>query len=68
MELLRDHSSQGNLAVGTSIEVRDRFRGEWSRGFEVAEETYHGYWVRRLSDRYVLPIEFSGRDVRCTTE
>jgi hypothetical protein len=31
-ELLRDHFTQENLAAGTSIEVRDRFRGQWSRG------------------------------------
>jgi hypothetical protein len=53
-----------NFAAGTAIEVRGNFRGEWSRGFEIAEETQDGYWVRRMSDRYVLPLPFSGHDVR----
>ena len=53
-----------NFGVGTAIEVRGNYRGEWSRGFEIADETGDGYWVRRMSDRCVLPIEFSGRDVR----
>jgi hypothetical protein len=64
MERFPDHASQQDFAVGTSIEVRGHFRGEWSRGFEVAGPTHDGYWVRRLSDRYVLPVEFSGHDVR----
>ncbi len=51
-------------AAGTAIEVQGRFRGKWSRGFEVAETTHDGYWVRRLSDRYVLPVKFSDYDVR----
>jgi hypothetical protein len=63
MERSADNTSQ-NFTIGTAIEVRGHFRGEWSRGFEIADETRDGYWVRRMSDRYVLPIEFSGRDVR----
>jgi hypothetical protein len=59
-----DHSSVPALTVGTAVEVRGSFRGEWSRGFEVAEATRDGYWVRRLSDRYVLPVEFTGHDLR----
>jgi hypothetical protein len=64
IERLSDHSSRRDLSVGTSVEVRGHFRGEWSRGFEVAETTRDGYWVRRLSDRYLLPVEFLGHDVR----
>jgi hypothetical protein len=64
MDRFADHSARLGLAVGTSVEVRGHFRGEWSRGFEVAETTHDGYWVRRLSDHYVLPVEFSGGDVR----
>ena len=67
MERFAGHSSRLDLGVGTSVEVRGNFRGEWSRGFEVAETTHDGYWVRRLSDRYVLPVEFSGSDVRRAT-
>ncbi len=64
MEGLPDHSPRADFSVGTAVEVRGQFRGEWSRGFEVAEATHDGYWLRRLSDRYVLPVEFLGHDVR----
>jgi hypothetical protein len=64
MDRFPTQSPRPDLAVGTSVEVRGHFRGEWSRGFEVADTTHDGYWVRRLSDRSVLPVEFSGRDVR----
>jgi hypothetical protein len=66
-EIAMEHSpndTSRNYSVGTAIEVRGHFRGEWSRGFEIAEETQDGYWVRRMSDRYVLPLQFSSRDVR----
>jgi hypothetical protein len=64
MELLSDHSPRQVLAVGTSVEVRGHFIGEWSGGFEVAETTHDGYRVRRLSDRYLLPVAFLDHDVR----
>ena len=64
MERFSDNSSAPAFTAGTAVEVRGSFRGEWSRGFEVAKTTHDGYWVRRLSDRYVLPVEFLGRDVR----
>ena len=64
MELLLDHSPREVLAVGTSVEVRGHFSGEWSGGFEVAATTRDGYRVRRLSDRYLLPVEFLDHDVR----
>ena len=67
MERFSDHSSAPAFTAGTAVEVRGSFRGEWSRGFEVAETTHDGYWVRRLSDRYVLPVEFLDRDVRCAS-
>jgi len=64
MERLPDHTPGPDLTPGTSIEIRGHFRGEWSRGFEVAETTHDGYWVRRLSDRYLLPVQFLSHDVR----
>jgi hypothetical protein len=63
-ELFPDHSPQQVLTPGTAVEVRGRFSGEWSDGFEVAETTRNGYWVRRMSDRYLLPVEFLGHDIR----
>jgi hypothetical protein len=64
MERFPDHSSAPTFTAGTAVEVRGSFRGEWSRGFEVAEATHDGYMVRRLSDRYVLPVEFMSQDIR----
>ena len=49
---------------GTPVEVRRRFDHSWARGFEVAEVVAEGYRIRRLSDRSVLPAEFSFDDVR----
>ena len=52
-----------DFGVGTRVEVRDRFCSSWSRGFEVAATTDRGYILRRVSDRYVLPIEFDAGEV-----
>jgi hypothetical protein len=52
------------LKPGTKVEVRSRFDGHWSRGFEVAEVLPGGYRLRRLSDGSVLPSEFEPDDVR----
>ena len=52
------------LPVGTRVEVRTRYRRSWSNGFEVAGTTPHGYWVRRASDRYLLPCAFVADEVR----
>jgi hypothetical protein len=53
-----------HLKPGTRVEVRSRFEGGWSRGFEVAEVVPEGYRVRRLSDGSVLPTDFDVDDVR----
>jgi hypothetical protein len=53
-----------DLAEGTPVDVRNRFVGSWSHGFEVAERVQGGYRVRRLSDDSVLPDIFSTEDVR----
>jgi len=49
--------------VGAKVWVRDRFLGQWNRGFEVAEVLRDGYLVRRLSDGHVLPDVFPFEDV-----
>lgn len=49
---------------GSRVEVRGRFDGTWSRGFEVAEVLAEGYRVKRLSDGAVLPVDFGFDDVR----
>ncbi len=52
------------LAAGTAVDVRSRYLGTWSRGFEVAEIVGDTYRVRRLSDGAVLPSDFASDDVR----
>ena len=52
------------LEPGTRVEVRRRYDQRWSKGFEVAEVLDEGYRVRRVSDRSVLPAEFSDDDIR----
>lgn len=53
------------LAPGTAVEVRNRFDGRWSKGFEVASVDDDGaVWVRRVSDGQVLPVPMAADDVR----
>jgi hypothetical protein len=53
-----------SLAVGTAVDVRSRYVGSWSAGFEVAQAVRDGYRVRRMSDGSVLPDVFTNDDVR----
>jgi hypothetical protein len=62
MELRGEVSRQ--FAIGTLVEVRDRFRGLWSRGFSIAGAATGGCWIRRISDRDVLPVMFVDDDIR----
>ena len=57
-------STEFELPVGTVVEVRERFRGRWSRGFVITESTVEGYLLRRASDRSVLPTRFTRANVR----
>jgi hypothetical protein len=52
------------MKPGTKVEVRSRFDQRWGRGFEIAEVEGEGYRIRRLSDGEVLPVVFTGDDVR----
>ena len=52
------------MEPGTRVEVRDRFRGSWSRGFELVDAKEAGLRVRRVSDGSVLPALFDADDVR----
>jgi hypothetical protein len=61
---LETEASSRRFPTGTRVEVRSRFDGEWTSGFEVAEVTDEGYRIRRLSDGTVLPSAFTGDDVR----
>jgi hypothetical protein len=52
------------LRVGSRVEVRDRFQGSWSRGFEIAGVIPGGYTLRRVSDRSILPVAFLAHELR----
>lgn len=51
-----------HLVPGNPVEVRNRFDGSWSDGFEIAEvlgsPRQSSYRIRRLSDGDVLPLLF----------
>jgi hypothetical protein len=54
------------LPVGTRVEVRNRFTGNWAAGFKIAEQVQGGefYYVERISDGARLPEPFPAEDVR----
>jgi hypothetical protein len=65
VSVMTGHRSEDALSAGTPVDVRSRYVGAWSRGFEVAERVAgNGYRVRRLSDGTVLPDVFDAQDVR----
>jgi hypothetical protein len=43
------------LPVGSLVEVRSRYLGTWTRGFQIEDRTDGGYVIRRLSDGSCLP-------------
>lgn len=53
-----------SIALGTPVDVRNRFMGTWCRGFEVAGVVDDGYLIRRLSDLSVLPEPLGFDQVR----
>lgn len=55
----------GELAPGTRVDVKSRYVGTWSHGFEIAEHVQgNGYRVRRVSDGSVLEEPVSNEEVR----
>ena len=52
------------LPVGSSVDVKNRYVGTWSSGFEVAAIAEAGYLIRRLSDRSILPGVLGFDEVR----
>jgi hypothetical protein len=56
------------IDAGTSVEVRTRFDGRWSAGFEVveligADSAQVRYRLRRTSDGAILPVLFADNDI-----
>jgi hypothetical protein len=66
-----DENTGRPLPPGTEVEVRNRFNGDWTSGFEVADVVAGAigpraaeYWLRRLSDGTKLGPSFSPSEVR----
>jgi hypothetical protein len=54
-----------SLPSGVRVQIRSRFDGTWSSGFEVfAAQPGGGYLVRRASDCSVLPVTFAETELR----
>lgn len=60
----REARSDEALQPGTRVEVRSRFDGSWTRGFEVSACSDKGYTLVRLSDGAVLNALFAAEDIR----
>ncbi|TMM10045.1 MAG: hypothetical protein E6G01_18705 [Actinobacteria bacterium] len=52
------------IEAGTEVEVRNRFTGDWSVGFEVISRSDGVVRVRRLRDGAILPTAFRDDEVR----
>ena len=52
------------LRPGAPVEVRTRYDGRWSRGFDIAAIEHDLVLLRRRSDGAVLPRSFDANDVR----
>jgi hypothetical protein len=52
------------MRLHVPVEIRNRYDGAWTEGFQVTEETEWGYRVRRLCDDIVLPELFKPDEVR----
>lgn len=52
------------LDVGMEVCVRNRFLGDWTSGFTVAEVLSDGYRIERLSDGHTFPDVFPFDEVR----
>jgi hypothetical protein len=61
---LETQASTRRFPKGTRVDVRSRFDGEWTSGFEIVEMTDDGYRIRRLSDGAELPSLFTDIDIR----
>jgi hypothetical protein len=64
LSLATDDPVAPELEIGVKICVRNRFLGDWSSGFEVAEIVPDGCRIRRVSDGLTFPDVFSVTDVR----
>ena len=58
-----DDRAVPTLVIGAKVYVRNRFLGNWTAGFEIAEVMDDGYRIRRLSDGHAFPDVFAPDDV-----
>ena len=61
---INERRTESRMEIGTAVDVRNRFVGTWSHGFEVAEQVADGYLVKRSSDGSILPQVISRGEVR----
>jgi hypothetical protein len=55
----------GSWVPGRHVAVRNRFNGNWARGFRIDGTVGpRGYRIRRVSDDAVLPVAFPPEDLR----
>ena len=59
-----DHDDAVLLEHGEHVEVKARFDGRWTKGFQIEKSTPEGYVVRRIHDGFVLPDTFAPDEVR----
>jgi hypothetical protein len=64
MYAVSEGASSEPLPHGTRVDVRSRFVGSWTRGFEVDEPVVGGYRIRRVSDGSVLPDVLAEDEIR----
>jgi len=57
-------ASATRLGIGTEVCVRNRFLGDWTTGFKVAEVLRDCYRILRTSDGHEFPDVFAFGDVR----
>lgn len=61
-------ANSGEYQERVVVDVRNRFDGGWSKGFEIAERVSDDrngqrFRVRRVSDGYLLPAVFAAEDL-----
>jgi hypothetical protein len=64
IRIMDDSAEVVELEIGSHVEVRDRYQGTWSRGFEISAIEENGYRIKRISDGAILPGIFSTDEVR----
>jgi hypothetical protein len=52
------------LSTGTPVQVRNRFDGSWTHGFELTDADDKTAQVQRRSDHVVLPARFDWNELR----